>query len=57
MTYVQSSMHRLVTRSFEYFAKDSRLSKVLLMESWPTGSMVFWIAAILATYLVLQAFF
>ncbi|MEL0036854.1 MAG: Na(+)/H(+) antiporter subunit D, partial [Gammaproteobacteria bacterium] len=57
MTSIQSAMHSVVTRSFEYFAKDSRLSKVLLMESWPTGSMVFWIAVILGTYLILQAFF
>lgn len=57
MTSIQSAMHSVVTRSFEAFAKDSRLSKVLLMESWPTGSMVFWIAVILGTYLVLQAFF
>ena len=37
------------------FAKSS-VAKYYLSESWPTGSMVFWISAILAAFLVLDAF-
>ncbi|VAX10306.1 Na(+) H(+) antiporter subunit A [hydrothermal vent metagenome] len=37
------------------FAKSS-VAKYYLSESWPTGSMVFWISAILAAFLLLDAF-
>ncbi len=37
------------------FTKSSA-AKYYLSESWPTGSMVFWISVILATFLVLNAF-
>lgn len=34
----------------------SPMAKYHLSESWPTGSMVFWISAILATFLLLDLF-
>ena len=34
----------------------SPMAKYYLSESWPTGSMVFWISAILATFLLLGLF-
>jgi len=34
----------------------SRMAKYYLSESWPTGSMVFWISAILAAFLLLDLF-
>ena len=37
------------------FAKSS-VARYYLSESWPTGSMVFWISVILAAFLVLDAF-
>jgi len=37
------------------FSKSS-LAKYHLSESWPTGSMVFWIAAILAAFMLLEIF-
>jgi multicomponent Na+:H+ antiporter subunit D len=37
------------------FTKSS-VAKYYLSESWPTGSMVFWISVILAAFLVLNAF-
>ncbi|MCF6283089.1 MAG: Na(+)/H(+) antiporter subunit D [Candidatus Polarisedimenticolaceae bacterium] len=37
------------------FAKSS-VAKYYLSESWPTGSMVFWVSVILAAFLVLDAF-
>jgi multicomponent Na+:H+ antiporter subunit D len=57
MDMAKIKLYNAVERSFEYAAKTSRLSKYLLAESWPTGSMVFWIAVILGSYLILQAFF
>ncbi len=35
---------------------ESSIAKYHLSESWPTGSMVFWISVILATYLLLDIF-
>ncbi len=35
---------------------QSSVAKYYLSESWPTGSMVFWISAILAAYLLLDIF-
>ena len=34
----------------------SPMARYYLSESWPTGSMVFWISAILAAYLLLGLF-
>ncbi|MDH5515465.1 MAG: Na(+)/H(+) antiporter subunit D, partial [Gammaproteobacteria bacterium] len=34
----------------------SPMAKYHLAESWPTGSMVFWISAILAAFLLLDLF-
>jgi len=34
----------------------SPMAKYHLSESWPTGSMVFWISAILAAFLLLDLF-
>ena len=34
--------------------RKSPLAKYHLAESWPTGSMVFWISALLATFLLLD---
>ncbi len=39
-----------------YSFSQSSIAKYHLAESWPTGSMVFWVAIILAAYLVLDIF-
>ncbi len=39
-----------------YSFSQSPIAKYHLAESWPTGSMVFWVAIILAAYLVLDIF-
>ena len=46
-----SSMHR-IRNSFS----ESSIAKYHLSESWPTGSMVFWIAIILVAHLLLDIF-
>ncbi len=43
-------------QSFQSAFRASRLSQYHLAESWPTGSMVFWIAILLVTYLLLNTF-
>ncbi len=44
-------MHR-IRRAF----LQSHLSKYYLAESWPTGSMVFWISTVFVVYLLLDTF-
>ena len=46
-----TSMHR-IRNSFS----ESSIAKYHLSESWPTGSMVFWIAIILVAHLLLDIF-
>lgn len=51
MTMAIAPMHS-IRNSFS----QSSIAKYHLSESWPTGSMVFWIAIILAAYLLLDIF-
>jgi len=43
-------------RGIRHTFSQSSVAKYHLSESWPTGSMVFWIAIILAAYLLLDIF-
>jgi multicomponent Na+:H+ antiporter subunit D len=43
-------------QKIQYQFGKSPIAKYHLSESWPTGSMVFWISAILAAFLVLDLF-
>ena len=54
----ESTMATITTRMQGIQAEVSKSStaKFYLSESWPTGSMVFWIAAILAAFLLLGIF-
>ena len=51
MTMAVAPMHS-IRSSFT----QSSMAKYHLSESWPTGSMVFWIAIILVAYLLLDSF-
>ena len=54
----ESTMAAITTRvqSIQAEVSKSSTAKYYLAESWPTGSMVFWIAAILAAFLLLGIF-
>ncbi|MDX1696685.1 MAG: Na(+)/H(+) antiporter subunit D [Thiohalobacterales bacterium] len=56
---VWAALYNMVTRPLKgirnYFM-STRYADYHLAESWPTGSMVFWISAILAAFLLLDIF-
>ncbi len=54
-TYLSAVAIALMARIRHAFSQTF-VAKYHLSESWPTGSMVFWVAAILATYLLITIF-
>jgi multicomponent Na+:H+ antiporter subunit D len=55
----KESMQSTVTalmQNIQYQFDKSPIAKYHISESWPTGSMVFWISAILAAFLLLDLF-
>ncbi len=54
-TYLSAVAIALMVRIRHAFSQTF-VAKYHLSESWPTGSMVFWVAAILATYLLITIF-
>ena len=56
---IWAALFNMVTspiKNIRNFIRGSRYANYHLSESWPTGSMVFWISAILATFLLLGLF-
>ena len=59
LSHTQRLMLTTITTRVQGIQKkfnQSPLAKYYLSESWPTGSMVFWISAILAAFLLLDLF-
>lgn len=55
--FLWAALYHMVTSPFKSIRKifmSSRYANYHLAESWPTGSMVFWISATLAAFLLLD---
>jgi multicomponent Na+:H+ antiporter subunit D len=54
LSYSLSDGTQAVLRRMDYAMRRTRLSNFYLASSWPTGSMVLWIAVILGSYLLID---